>query len=410
MAETTEHDAAGADPAAPLLETRSLPASAYSDEQLYEDEMRDVFERGWTLVGHASEVAETGQYVATTIGREPVVVIRGSDGELRALSNVCRHRGSTIVGGAGTARKVFRCPYHAWTYRLDGSLAAAPSARGFNDFDREAVRLPEFAVEELAGLVFASACEDPMPLREVMGPAAPFLESLNLGRLEVYRWGPSGAGRAGALRALRNRDHHRFHEDFEENWKILADNYLEDYHVPVAHPSLVRLNDVTHTEGEGEEWSEWSTVPLRDRTSRVPLERLYQRLVRKMPGLPDRFERGWGHAHIWPATFMEIYPHHIDTWQLEPLGLTATRARTMSLVDPDAGIRDRIARWSAHRLMHDVMAEDVEITSRVQRGVMAPSYRSGVLNDEQEVSVVRYQRQLRRLLPRIAELEAEERS
>ena len=162
--------------------------------------MREVFERGWTLVGHASEFAETGSYVATNIGREPVVVMRGSDGVLRALSNVCRHRGSTIVGGAGTARKVMRCPYHAWTYRLDGSLAAAPSARGFNDFDRDAVRLPEFAVEEVAGLVFASASRDPMPLREVLGPAGPFLESLNLARLEVYRWGPSGAGRAGALR------------------------------------------------------------------------------------------------------------------------------------------------------------------------------------------------------------------
>ncbi len=119
--------------------------------------MREVFEQGWTLVAHVSEVAEVGQYVATMVGREPVVVMRGSDRRLRALSNVCRHRGSTIVGEAGTARKVIRCPYHAWTYRLDGTLAAAPSARGFNDFDRDAVRLPEFPVEEVGGLVFASA-------------------------------------------------------------------------------------------------------------------------------------------------------------------------------------------------------------------------------------------------------------
>lgn len=404
-----------ADPAAPAERaasgaTRSLPASAYTDPQLYADEMREVFERGWALAGHASELAEVGQYVAITIGREPVVVIRGSDGRLRALSNVCRHRGSTIVAGAGTARKVFRCPYHAWTYRLDGGLAAAPSARGFNDFDRDAVRLPEFPVEEFAGLVFAGASAEPMPLPEVLGPAGPFLESLNLDRLEVYRWGPSGAGRARALRARRKTEH-RFWEDFDENWKILADNYLEDYHVPVAHPALVRLNDVKQTVGEGEEWSEWSSFPLRERSSRVPLERLYQRLIRgrKMPGLPDRFDHGWGHAHIWPTTFLEIYPHHIDTWQLEPLGLNRTRAWTMSLVDPGAGPRDRLARWAAHRIQHDVMAEDVEITSRVQRGVRAPSYGSGVLNDEHEVSVVRFQRQLRKLLPRIAELEAGER-
>ncbi len=128
-----------------------------------------------------------------------------------------------------------------------------------------------------------------------------------------------------------------------------------------------------------------------------------------MPSLPDRFENRWGNVHIWPATFMEVYPHHIDTWQLQPEGLEQTRAQTMTLVDPRAGLRDRFARWLSHRIQHDVMAEDVEITSRVQRGIAAPSYRDGVLNDEQEVSVVRFQKRLRMLLPRIAELEAEER-
>lgn len=390
--------------------THTLPASAYTDPQLYRDELRDIFEHGWTLMGHASEVAETGQYLTARIGREPVMVIRGGDGELRALSNVCRHRAAVMLDGTGTCGKVIRCPYHAWTYRLDGSLAAAPSARGFRSFDRESVALPGFGVAELAGLVFATPNPDPPDLVEILGPAGPFLESLGLGRLAVHRWPQEGRHRGIGLRGREPAVKGRFVEDFTENWKVMADNYLEDYHVPVAHPSLVRLLDVKETVGDSNEWSEWSRVPMRDRPSRIRSERLYQRLARPMPGMPESFERSWGNVHIWPATFMEIYPHHIDTWQLEPHGLASTRATTMSLVHPDAGPQDRGARWLIHQLMGDVMAEDVDITSRVQTGVAAPSYSEGILNDEQESSVVRFQKSLRRELPRIDVLAGGERS
>ena len=368
---------------------RSLPGRAYTDPLLYEQELEAVIDPSWALAGHVSEVAEPGQFVTTMVGREPVVVIRGHDGELRALSNVCRHRASTILKGTGRTRSVMRCPYHAWTYELDGRLAAAPSARGFACFDRDEVTLPAFRVEVVAGLVFCCCDVDAPPLEDVLGPVGPFLTSFGLERLEVFDW-PEGA---------------RLTETFEENWKILADNYLEDYHVPVAHPSLVRLLDVKNTIGDENDWSEWSVVPLRERPSRNDKERRYQELVRRMPGMPDVMEKSWGNIHIWPATFMEIYPHHIDTWQLEPDGLTRTHAHTMTLVHPDATDDDREARRLAHELQNDVMAEDIEITTRVQRGVRAPSYGSGILNDEQESSVIRFQTRLREALPRIAELE-----
>ena len=369
--------------------TRAFPPAAYTDPGLYEDELREVFGRGWALVGHVSELAEPGQYRTTTLGREPVMVIRGADGELRALSNVCRHRASTILDGGGSCRSAMRCPYHGWTYHLDGTLAAAPSARGFNAFDPASVSLPQFRTDEVGGLVFACADPDAPGLREVLGPVEDFLVSLGLDRLVVHPY-PSGGRRW---------------DDYPENWKILADNYLEDYHVPVAHPSLVRLLDVKNTVNDENRWSEWSTVPMRTRPSRDAREREYQQLVRRMPGMPEQFEGRWGNVHIWPATFMEIYPHHIDSWQLEPLGLASTRALTLTLVHPDATEQDQRARALCHELQADVMDEDVEITNRVQRGVLAPSYVAGILNDEQESSVVRFQSRLRECLPRIRELE-----
>jgi choline monooxygenase len=375
----------------PRTPTRSLPGVAYTDPVLYEQELAEVFGRAWILVGHVSELAEPGDYVTANVGREPVVVIRGHDRELRALSNVCRHRASTILEGTGQTRSVMRCPYHAWTYELDGQLAAAPSGQGFACLDRDQVALPRFRVGVIGGLVFC--CTDPgqMSLEDMLGPVAPYLEWLGVAGLTVHRMDDGGA---------------RWTEDFDENWKVLADNYLEDYHVPVAHPTLVRLVDVKETIGDNNDWSEWSRVPYRTRPSRDPREREYQGLIRRMPGMPQEFEGWMGHVCIWPTTFMEIYPHHIDTWQLEPTGLISTRATTMTLVHPDEDDQARRARELMRELNVDIMGQDVDITTRVQRGVQAPSYHSGILNDEQEFSVIRFQRRLRELLPRIAELEA----
>jgi Rieske 2Fe-2S family protein len=380
---------AGTAPVTSPVATPSLPPAAYTDPVLYEQELTEVYGRSWILVGHASEVARPGQYLTADVGYEPVVVVRGYDGVLRALSNVCRHRASTILEGAGTVKRVMRCPYHAWTYDLDGQLAAAPQARGFACLDRDSIALPQFQVEVAMGLVFC-AVDPVVPLDEMLGPVKPFLETFALGDLEVYQWPGHGS---------------RKDEVFAENWKILADNYLEDYHVPVAHPALVRLMDVKKTFGESNEWCEWSVLPLRSKPSRDEKERRYQETVRRAPGMPEIMERRWGHICIWPATFMELYPHHVDTWQLDPLGLQSTRARTFTLVHPDAGPDIALARDLCHELQVDVMAEDVDITTRVQRGVRAPSYQGGILNDEQEPSVVRFQTKLRELLPRIAELE-----
>ena len=258
----------------PPTATRSLPGVAYTDPVLYEQELTEVFERAWILVGHVSELSEPGQYVTANVGREPVLVVRGHDGELRAMSNVCRHRASTILEGTGQTRSVMRCPYHAWTYELDGRLAAAPSGQGFACLDRDQVALPQFRVGVAGGLVFC--CIDPgqMSLEEMLGPVGPYLEWLNIAGLTVHR----------------NDLEARWTEDFDENWKILADNYLEDYHVPVAHPTLVRLVNVSKTIGDNNDWCEWSRVPYRTRPSRDPREREYQSLIRRMPGMPEEFE------------------------------------------------------------------------------------------------------------------------
>ncbi len=236
----------------------TLHARAYVDPEVLERERREVFARAWMMIGHSAEVAEPGDFTTGSIAGEPVVVVRDHDGRLRAFSNVCRHRAARLADGNGSCGKVLRCPYHGWTYRLDGSLAAMPEGRGFGrDFDRDAVRLPEFAVGELGGLVFVSMDPNAMPLRDWFGDIAERIESLGIDQLvpirrlrfdrHAMRESLPGIVRARDPRRLRDllpeSESGRWYAEYPHNWKVIADNYLEGYHIPVGHPGLLRLLD-----------------------------------------------------------------------------------------------------------------------------------------------------------------------
>ena len=162
---------------------KTLPARAYTSPEVYEAEMREVFLKSWNFACHVSDVAEPGRFWTTTIAGEPIAVLRDKDGQLRALSNVCRHRAARILDGQGSCPKVLRCPYHGWTYRQDGQLAAVPEARGFEDLDRESVRLPAFRVGELSGMVFVCMSEETEPLDTYFGDLADKLAPLRLAEL-----------------------------------------------------------------------------------------------------------------------------------------------------------------------------------------------------------------------------------
>ena len=179
-----------------------------------------------------------------------------------------------ILSGTGRCPKVLRCPYHGWTYRQDGQLAAVPEARGFPALDREAVRLPAFRVESLAGLVFVSLDAEVPPLAEWFGDAR---------RSGSSRSASPGSSAEGPIVA-----------EYPYNWKNLADNYLEGYHIPVGHPGLLRMLDYKRYEPQLGRRHAWISAPLRDKPSVVRRERLYQRLVRPMDGLSGRPARDLG--------------------------------------------------------------------------------------------------------------------
>jgi Rieske 2Fe-2S family protein len=362
--------------------TVTLPARAYTDPAIFERERREVFARSWIPVCSTAQVAEPGQYVASSIGGEPVIVIRGEDGELRALSNVCRHRASLLVRAAGACPRVLRCPYHGWTYGHDGKLVGVPEARGFEDLDRDRVALPSFQIGVLAGLVCVNLDRDAPPLEGWFGDLADRVAALGIGNLRAE--GP-------------------FVTEYPHNWKVVADNYLEGYHIPVGHPGLLRLLDYKrYTPTPGRNHS-WIAAPLREGTrSKERLERLYQRAYEPMPGFPDELAGSWTYAHLFPATFLDIYPDQIDTWQLQPLGVRRTRTISWIFVPEGGTARAAAARKANQEINELVMDEDVFLCDGVQEGLESLTYERGVLN-RNEAAVGHFHDLLRAAMPGIDE-------
>ena len=207
-----------------LAQGYTLPARWYSDEEIFRLEQERIFQRFWQYVGRKDQVANPGDYFACHAGAVPVAVVRDRGGELRAFVNVCRHRAHEVVKGEGN-RTTLQCPYHAWTYGLDGALRNAPRANREPDFDKSELSLHPVQVDTWGPFVFANV--DP--------EAATLLEAL--GEL------PDLVSRSGVdVDALRFRE--RASSELAANWKVVVENFLECYHCPVAHPSFSSVIDV----------------------------------------------------------------------------------------------------------------------------------------------------------------------
>ena len=148
----------------------TLPAACYTQAQFAATELGAVFARSWQLVAHAAQVAGAGDHALAEIAGVPLLIVRGDDGELRALHNVCRHRAGPLADCDGRGAKQFACRYHGWRYALDGRLLGAPDMGRARDFDVATIRLPQARVAQWQGLVFAALDEAAPPLAEVVEP------------------------------------------------------------------------------------------------------------------------------------------------------------------------------------------------------------------------------------------------
>ena len=204
-------------------QARSLPAGFYASEEYLELEKKEIFRKEWVCLGRVDEVAKRGDYFTTQLLDEPLIVVRGLDNKVRVLSNVCRHRSSVVVEGKGTA-KHFVCPYHAWTYANDGQLLRAPYMDQVKGFKVDGCRLPQFATEVWRGFLYVNLDGKAKPLAPKLRGLEPYVRNFH----------PEDM----VFQTVQN-------EVWPTNWKSLAENFMEGYHLSTVHN--ITLNHRTPT-------------------------------------------------------------------------------------------------------------------------------------------------------------------
>ena len=338
---------------------RQLEPRHYRDPEITELEERRIFARTWQLVGHVGRLPNPGDYLTSTAGSQPVLVLRDEHGELRAFRNVCRHRGSRLLSGSGQCGKAIRCRYHGWTYRTDGELIGVPEGRSIAGLDKSKLGLFPARVETLCGLIFVNLDVHAEPLADQVTGLPERLERYGIEHLV-----PSG----------------EWHNHQPSNWKIVIDNYNEGYHVPIAHPGLMRLLDYKHYDVEVHDGWVWFEAPFRDKPSSNLLERAYQRMVSPMPGLTEADRRVWRYAMIYPNTTIDLYPDQVVTWRIDPDGPLRARDEAFGYRHPRAGLRTSLAQRLNNRLNTVVSAEDADLVANVQAGLETRDLELGPLS------------------------------
>ncbi len=364
-------------PAADPLDNMSLPGWLYYDQEFFEAEKKAFLRAAPQVVCHESEISQPGEWRTLEYLGESVFVIRGDDGEIRAFSNVCRHRGSRLVDGTGGCSKVLTCPYHAWSYARDGRLVGVPHRQEYPDLQTETLGLKPVRLENWRGFLFV-ALEAGLP--SVADMMAPYEDEIAPYRFEELK----------PLAPVRLR--HR-----PLNWKTIADNYSDHLHIPVGHPGLTRLFGKSYRI-EAKDWVDKMEGDLVDKASANPSERAYQRYLPRVDHLPETHQRKWLYYKLFPNVAFDIYADQVDFMQFIPVSATESLLREVSYALPDDRREMKAARYLNWRINRRVNSEDTELITRVQLGMQSSSYEAGPLGTS-EVCLRSFSKKLRRMIP-----------
>ena len=323
----------------------TLPSRYYTDPKIYAAEMRLIHQKSWCYVGHVCDVAEPGRYFTDTVGEQPILVVRGQDGVIRAFYNVCQHRGHELLKGAGQLKtKGISCPYHAWLYRLDGSLAAAPMTDQVRAFDKSAYGLKEISVGIAAGLIFINLDPDCLPLEQELAGFGDNIKSCHPG---IESWGVA----------------ERLNYSIKANWKTVVDNFSEAYHIPVAHPQLSKVLEQEMVEFVAER--RWTFNRFKSKAGFPGLE--------LVPGSPYYAWQAWPHLCMLSLPGSE----NLVVLRMGPDGVGACAER-VDIYTPAGQAQPNPKLLAVRNLFMDMFnIEDISIVESVQRGLQSMGYDQG---------------------------------
>jgi Rieske 2Fe-2S family protein len=340
---------------APLERARMLPSAAYTDPAVLEWERDHLFDGGWVAACHRGAVADPGAQVAVALGRGSALVVRDGDA-VRAYANVCRHRGHELLEvGEQACRASVVCPYHAWSYDLDGRLRhatgwAPPSSW---TFDPDELALAPLSVAEHLGWVFVNASGDAPPVTAAFAGLDDVL----------------GPHDAGSLASVARRDY-----DVAANWKVIHENYQECLHCTRIHPELCRVSppDSGDNLAPGDAWvGGW--MDLADDAATMSMDG--SPVGAPLPGLDDRIRRRVAYVALLPSLLVSAHPDYVLTHRLEPLEPGRTKVTCEWLAPAGAALDEAIALWDVTNLQDWAACESVQRglgSGRAVPGPLAP--------------------------------------
>ena len=335
---------------APLWEASTIPAPWYVDARIAELEARTVFSKTWQMVGRVEQVEKSGQFVTANVAGEPVVVVRGNDGVLRAFFNVCRHHAAEVVTEPCGQTSILHCPYHGWNYGLDGSLKGMPEFDGVKNFERQQNGLVPVKAETWEKFVFVNLDAQALSLAEFLGGL-------------VKRVAPLGVGK------LHHFDRRVY--DIHCNWKVFVDNYLDGgYHVPHLHKGLNSVLDYKQY-----------TIEIQDRycLQSSPMVTSEQDAA---TGATRTGDRAW---YFWqyPNLMINCYEGYMDTNLVLPIDVDRCRV-IFDFYFGDVSDTRRAYNQQSVAVGARVQDEDLGICEAVQRGLKSRAYRAGRLSVRRE--------------------------
>jgi choline monooxygenase len=335
----------------PLEEAWTIPAPWYFDPRIAELERASVFSSTWQVVGRADQVRENGQFFTADLASEPLVMARGEDGQLRAFYNVCRHHAAAVVTEAQGCAKQFRCPYHGWTYGIDGTLKGMVEFDGVCNFDRAKNGLVPVRVDVWENLVFVNLDGRAAPLRDFLGTVPGLVAPLEL---------------ANKLHFFDRRVY-----TLNCNWKVYVDNYLDGgYHVPHAHKGLSSVIEYTKYTIENFERACLQSSPLSSDSS-------------SEAGVAATRQGRAFYLWLYPNFMINAYEGVMDTNLVLPLGVNRC-AVVFDYYFADTSVAAEARHKESIAVSERVQDEDMAICDAVQRGLGSRAYVAGRLSVRRE--------------------------
>ena len=347
---------------APFGQSRMLPREAYVDPAVFDWEQQHIFS-GWTCVAHAGDLTAVGAQKAIGSGPNAILLVRGDDGTIRAFANTCRHRGHELLAcNSATKGRTIVCPYHSWSYRLDGTLRNAPGFSGVEGFDASEFGLAELPLVNFHGWLFVDPSSEDVDfgshvagLEDVVGPYRP--EDLTIVARHSY--------------------------ELATNWKVIVENYQECYHCSTIHPELSRISPPTSGENielTGSWMGGWmsiideaETMSLTGESGGVAIEGLSERELRTVMYLVG-----------YPNLLVSLHPDYVMTHLMTPLAVNRTHVECAWAFPKDVAARADFDPSYAVDFWDLTNRQDWGACESVQRGLTSPHARPGPLAPDED--------------------------